>query len=541
MISKNKKHSKLYSFLSKLGLLNIKQISYKYVPQINIIIFINMMSNKSLDILLRSLSKQTYEKWDVYIIIHKDIFIASSRIEKIQNIISKYDLGKIFIKYGNSTDSVIPPITGDYVLFLNRDCILLPSFLAEHVRMINKKTNAELIYCDEVVKNPRFLAKPTLVKKSAFGIDSIRSKNFIGNSCLVKKVVLAYVRLEEYNEAIIYDIVLRFLEQNKNNIDNIYNIVKPLIYKLNPSIDINMAEIHRNEKQVLISHLQRSMLNARVFDGITANTFRVQYNIKTYHKVSIIIPNKDKIDFLSDCIESIFEKSTYSNFEIIIVENNSKNKETFEYYDSIQKRFATDKLKVITYNDSFNYSKINNYAVSFSQGEFLIFLNNDTKVISPNWIEEMLMLAQRNEVGIVGVKLLYGNDKIQHAGFYCDKHKSGHIYLKKPVSFIYANYVRNLSAVTGACIMIRMELFNKIGKFDEQFEITYNDIDLCMQVRKLGYNVVYTPYAELYHYECQTRGRDSTKKKKKFAKYECALFIQKWDKYLFNEDPFCRT
>ena len=234
-------------------------------------------------------------------------------------------------------------------------------------------------------------------------------------------------------------------------------------------------------------------------------------------------------------------KSTYTNYEILIVENNSKNSKTFKYYDIIQKN---PKIKVIKYTEKgFNYSKINNFAVKQAKGKYIVLLNNDIKVITPDWLEEMLGICQRNEVGIVGAKLLYYDKTIQHAGVVIGMggiagHVNRTISEKEPGYFGRTKIINDFSAVTAACLMTKKELYEKVEGLDEKFAVAFNDVDFCMKIRKLNKLVVYTPYAKLYHYESKTRGYEDTPEKKKRFENEIQLFKEKWGKELKEGDPY---
>ncbi len=294
-------------------------------------------------------------------------------------------------------------------------------------------------------------------------------------------------------------------------------------------------------KRALKNHLDRIGLKGQVRDGLFSGSYKIGYAIDYDYKVSIIIPNKDHKEDLERCINSILAKSTYKNYEIIIAENNSTEEETFKYYENLKNNHYN--IFVLEWKNAFNYSAVNNFAAKHAKGEILLFLNNDTEVINENWLEEMIQYAQRKDVGAVGAKLYYPDDTIQHGGVilgigavadhafrYMNKDSDGY--------FGRLKIVQNLSAVTGACLMMRKEVFSEVKGFDENYPIAYNDIDLCLKVRDKGYLVVWTPYAELYHYEFQTRGLDDNLEKQERVKKEIELFKRKWGKYLEKGDPY---
>ena len=255
--------------------------------------------------------------------------------------------------------------------------------------------------------------------------------------------------------------------------------------------------------------------------------------------ISIVIPTRDQQPVLARCLDSI-ERSTYRNYEILLVENNSKEDATFNYYTKILDGI---RVRLIKWDKPFNYSAINNFAVSRTRGEVVLLLNNDTEIINPDWLERMLEHALRPEVGAVGAKLFFPDDTIQHGGVVLGiGGVAGHAHVHYPrESLGYQNRlmaIQNVSAVTGACLMIRKEVFEEVGGFDEQFAIAFNDVDLCIRLRQLGYWNVWTPHAELYHYEQKTRGRDTTPAKKSLLTHEMHAFMSKWWELLQQGDPF---
>ena len=259
---------------------------------------------------------------------------------------------------------------------------------------------------------------------------------------------------------------------------------------------------------------------------------KVIRKIDVHPLVSIIIPTKDKVEYLGRCINSILNKTTYKNFEIILIDNNSKDKSTLDYYHGVS---SHPKIKLLHYPYEFNYSKINNFGVENSDGEVLLFLNNDTEVISEDWIERMLEHVLRKEVGVVGVKLLFPNGKIQHAGVILGLGGvAGHAYYKEPCNTTkylnMANVIRNYSAVTFACAMMRREVFEEVGGLNESLPFNYNDVDFCLRIKEKGYLIVYTPYSILIHHESVTRVSEVTE-------YEANYMKSRWKRVIDN-DPY---
>ncbi len=271
--------------------------------------------------------------------------------------------------------------------------------------------------------------------------------------------------------------------------------------------------------------------------GIYHTTFRIQGD----PLVSVVIPNKDHVKDLDLCLRSILNQATYRNLEFIIIENNSTHKETFAYYDAIQKEFP--QVRVVVWKREFNYSAINNYGATFAKGQYLLFLNNDTELMEPRIFEEMLGFCQREEVGAVGARLLYQDDTIQHAGVVVGFGGiAGHTFIglhKAENSYFHrAMCAQDYSAVTAACMMTKAELFRQVGGFTEELAVAFNDIDYCMKVRAAGRLVVYAPYALMYHYESKSRGLEDTPEKVARFHREIAIFSRRWPEILAKGDPY---
>lgn len=517
----------------------LKQYALKYRPYFTIILFINKIDNKLLPQVLKSIKSQRYNNWELYIVFdetnQEDLGIRKNTI--IQNFTliksSEYNLK-------DKINQIVSGCNGSFILFLNQYEMLLPNFLYEYAKSINYNHNLKLIYSNQLIKN---ISKIYLHIKPGFGIDTIRSHNFIGCVYVIEKNIFqqGLDLLSEDKANLAYSIILSLIEIIAIEVSSfIINTNKILSCTTNDESNKNFDIWGNNiditmDKASLENHFLRLRIDANVYVNNKLGIFRTSYIIKNTPKISIIIPNKDRVDLLSVCIESIFEKTTYMEFEIIIVENNSISNDTFEYYGRIEKLYPN--LQVINFNGDFNYSTVNNYAVGFATGAYLIFLNNDIKIITPSWIEEMLMLCQRDDVGIVGAKLLYSDDTIQHAGMSAYLNHTYHLNVNCERYYKAVNFVKNVSAVTGACMMIKKDLFIKINMFDQQFVITYNDTDLCFKVRKLGYLVCYTPFSELYHFESETRG------KKMIEQYilEHKLFYAKWSHMILNQvDDYSR-
>ena len=291
-------------------------------------------------------------------------------------------------------------------------------------------------------------------------------------------------------------------------------------------------------QKAIEQHLKRCGVTAEVSKTENLGFYRVKYQQEGSPLVSILIPNKDQKDTLDQCLKSIEARTDYENYEIIIIENNSTEQETFEYY----KQIKNPKIRVIEWKDEFNYSAINNFGVRHAKGEYLLFLNNDIEVINSDWLGEMLSNCQREEVGAVGAKLYYPDNTVQHAGVIVGiGGVAGSVFvgLKRGYTgYMHrASIQQNLSAVTAACMMVKKSVFEEVGGFEEELKVAFNDIDFCLKIREQGHLIVYDPYVELYHYESKTRGAEDTTEKIRRFQSEIEYMRSHWSSILKNGDP----
>lgn len=444
---------------------------------------------------------------------------------------SKYVISNLKDK---NIQDVVQASKSDYLVFMQKDICLAPFALYELVKSIEYRDSI-LIYSDndKLIEGKR--EEPHF--KPGFARDTIVSQNYIGNFIAVKTDFLKIHKdmLNNLNNNYIYDLVLQISEKTRK----IEHIQKVLFHELKHDMDIDTED----EKQIVKKHLKRMGLEYdNVIDGKFKGQYKINYKIKGNPLVSLIVPNKDYIKDLDKLIKSV-EKSTYKNYEIIVVENNSENKDTFDYYENIQKE--NEKVKVVKFDiNYYNFSAIVNFGVENAKGEYVILINNDIEIITENWIEEMLMYAQRPDVGICGTKLYFEDRSIQHAGVTIGtRGLAGHRFREiaekdfKPNDYI--NIVQDLSAVTAACFMVRKQLYIDMLGFDEKLAVAFNDVDFCLKVRTAKYLVVYNPFAEAYHYESKSRGEDTQtpEKQKRFAK-EYELFVKRWAKVIAKGDPY---
>lgn len=435
-------------------------------------------------------------------------------------------------------------ITGDYIMLTEAGDTLEPGALYEVVKYLNQYPDTQMLYSDsdkwdsekETYFDPQF--KPD---DSPY---TLQSGNYIGNSIWIKKELAEKaggIHLK-YGRAAVYDLILRCRELAGGMAH-----ISQLLYHQNCQMERNLTQ--RQElvreweegKQVLRDYYARKQIPAQVTWADYPLRYRVKWQVQGNPKVSVIIPNQDHIEDLDQCLRSIAKKTTYSNYEVLVVENNSKRSETFLYYKRMQERYP--KVRLLKWGKEFNYSAINNFAVKQSEGEYLIFLNNDTEILTEDWMEEMLSVCQQPDVGVVGAKLYYPDGTIQHAGVILGLGNiAGHLFVKEPGDISgymgRACTMQNLSAVTAACMMASRECFEKVSGFDETLRVALNDVDFCMKVQRLGSQVVYNPEAELYHYESKSRGLEDTPEKLKRYNREVAYFRSRWGDVLEKGDPY---
>ncbi len=421
-----------------------------------------------------------------------------------------------------------------WVTLLASSDTLEPDAFYSCVKLMEQKPDMDLCYTDEdqISDDGKVYCEP--VFKSDFNIDLLRAVNYIGRMLLIRANVAANIGPWDaaYLSGAYYDYVLRAVETAK-----CVGHVPRVLYHTR---EMGRQDCSGGEK-VLNAHYKRMGIPAFAEPTQTPGIYHTVYQWEETPLVSINIPNKDHIEDLNTCVQSILANCTYSNYEIVIIENNSEEDRTFAYYEKLKAQ--DERIRVVVWKDIFNYSKITNFGVAHSKGEYILLLNNDTEVITPNFIEEMLGYCMREDVGICGARLFYFDDTIQHAGVIvglggiCGEGFQG--FPKENGG--YQNRIfcpQDYSAVTAACLMTKKSVFEEAGGMDAQFQIAYNDIDYCLKVRKTGKLVVYNPFAMLHHYEYKSRGTENTAEK--LARYhrEVDLFTTRWADLIRSGDPY---
>ena len=531
-----------------------KQRSTKFDKMVKISILVPLYNTPLtfLDEMITSVINQTYQNWELCLADGSDDAHDSvgARCQEYREKDKRIVYKKLAANGGISanTNECYTMASGEYIGLFDHDDVLHPSALYEYVKVINEE-GADYLYCDETTfKGDSINNMITLHFKPDFAPDNLRANNYICHFSVFSRRLLEGTELfrSGFDGSQDHDMILRLTSSARKVVH-----VPKLLYYWRPHKASTASDISAKPyaiaaaKGAVADHLTRcgfknfEIKSTRAFDTI----FEIKYEILSEDKISILIPNKDHLEDLRRCIHSIQERSTYGNFEIIIIENNSTDKAVFDYYDTLKEQ---KNITVVTYTGAFNYAKINNFGAGFATGKYLLLLNNDTQVISMNWLEAMLMYAQRPDVGAVGAKLYYGDRTIQHAGVVIGlgAHRTaGHIHYK----INYDNlgymgrlcYAQNVSAVTGACLMVRKSLYDALGGLDEAFAVALNDVDFCLRIRDKGYLNVFTPFAELYHFESASRGSDAADEQKA-ARYEeeSALFRERWKELLAKGDPY---
>lgn len=524
-----------------------RQKHFSYEPKISIVVPLYKTPEKYLDEMIASIKAQTYANWELCL--SDGSGENSPIIEKLR----KYEAEdqRIRVVYtkkqmhiSENTNEALKIATGDLIAFGDHDDLLAPNAFYECVRLFNEDLKADAVYTDEdkVSMDLKEYFQPHF--KPDFNLDMLRSENYICHLFVVKRELFEKVGFlnPEFDGAQDFDFVLRCAEQTTE-----IRHIPMILYHWRAHKD-STAENPESKRyafeagaKVVQAHYERIGFDAEVLMGPVNGIYRTKYHLQENPLVSIIIPNKDHIEDLDKCIRAIEEKATYKNIEYIVIENNSEKKETFEYYEKL--KHENSKVKVVVWEREFNYSAINNFGVKFAAGEYLLFLNNDTEIINPDCIEELLGYCMREDVGIVGARLYYDDDTIQHAGVIIGLGGvAGHAFpgavKEDPGYFGRIIAAQDYSAVTAACMMTKRSVFDEVKGFEEELAVAFNDVDFCLKVREAGYLVVYNPYAELHHYESKSRGMEDTEEKVQRFQGEIDTFQERWREVLLKGDPY---
>ena len=522
---------------------------FEYQPKISIVVPLYKTPEKYLHQLVESIKAQTYPNWELCL---SDGSGADSPLRKTLDALEKSDerirviRNETPLRIAENTNAGMEAATGDFIAFADHDDVLTPHALYQCVKAVNENREIRLLYSDEdkMSMDGHKFFQPHF--KPDYNPDLLCTVNYICHLFVVRRDVVDQVGLfrPEFDGAQDYDFIFRCVEAVKP--EEIYHITKILYHwrchedstAENPESKTYAFEAG---KRAIEAHYKRTGIHAEVFQGEFLGLYRTKFIRDHDPLISIIIPNKDHTDDLKRCMDSIDSKSTYQNYEYIIVENNSTEEKTFRFYKDLEENHP--KARVVYWDREFNYSAINNYGASFAKGEYLLLLNNDTEIINDDCLEELLGYCMRGDVGAVGARMYYEDDTIQHAGVVIGFGGiAGHCFVLQPRGTTgYCHRIicaQDYSAVTAACMMVKKSAFDQVGGLTEELAVAFNDIDFCMKLRAAGYLIVYNPYAELYHYESKSRGLEDTPEKVARFNKEIATFEKRWPDIMRDGDPY---
>ena len=520
-----------------------RDTEFEYEPLISILVPVYNTPEEFLKQMIQSVRKQTYGKWELCI---ANANPANETVAEILRISSTKD-ERIKVKdvpenegIAQNTNAALASAMGDYIGLLDHDDLLTPDALYEVVKMINENDRPQVLYSDEdkITMDLSEHFQPHM--KPDYNKDLLRSNNYITHFFVAERMLVEEVGGEdgEYNGAQDYDLILKCTERAKG-IAHIPRILYHWRVHKASTADNPASKMYAFDagKRAIEDHLKRCGEIGKVSHEKDLGFYRVKYQVQGSPLISIIIPNKDQVESLDKCLRSI-EKSSYKNYEIIIVENNSTEDETFAYY----KKIESDKIRIVYWSDEFNYSAINNFGVKHARGDYLLLLNNDVEVIATDWLEELTANCQRKDVGIVGARLYYPDDTIQHAGIVIGiGGVAGALFVGMPRMFTgylhKAAIQQDLSAVTAACMMVKRSVYEELGGLEEELKVAFNDVDFCLRAREKGYLVVYDPNVELYHFESKSRGTEDSKEKIRRFQNEIEYMRSHWLELLKKGDP----
>lgn len=518
-------------------------------PKISVIAPLYNTPPKYLKQMVNSVRRQSYQNWQLVLVNasdenHPQVGAAAGAFAKKDSRIRLVTLKENLGISGN-TNAGIAQSSGEVLTFLDHDDALQPNAFYEAAQAV--LNGADLVYSDEAVLDENLEKLWEFHFKADYAPDTLRGCNYITHFCAFTRALIETAgggEKEEFDGAQDYDLILRLTEKAKK----IVHLPKVLYFWRRHS-GSTASGIGQKPKAALAgqaalaAHLRRAGLAGQAqAQQNHPGAYRVQYEIEDGPLVSVIIPSYDHTDDLEKCLSSLYKRAGWPHMEVIVAENNSKKPETWEYYKKAQKQYPN--LSVVEYKGRFNYSDINNFAEKHAQGQHLLLLNNDVEILSDGFVKEMLSYSRRADVGAVGAMLYYPDDTVQHAGLIVGlggtagvSHK-GHKRGDGGDMFRLCT-TQNVSAVTGAALMVKRSLYNKAGGLDEKnFAVAFNDVDFCLTLQKMGYWNVFTPFAFAYHHESKSRGYDLEGENKTRFDAESARFKAKWADILEKGDPF---
>lgn len=556
-----------------------RETQFKYCPCFGIVIPLYRTKPEYLRDLLDGFKAQTYTKLKLFMVDASPVENGKTMLTDQMQAEAKKDprivyriLGQNDGIAGNTNQAIQlamqdPDVT--HIALCDHDDFVEPDALYQYAKVLNCDRNIRIIYSDEDVVKYKDDPEAYYVMKPDFNPYLLESCNYINHFFICEKELLEDIKNDDgsyegsdYDGAQDYDICLRLTEmalkldkklqkQETQKIrdalytsSTIYHIPRVLYHWR--AAENSTAQDPNNKlyafdagRRALEAHFKRCKVDIAAIEHTDVwGTYRTKYDLKRMPLVSVIIPNKDHALDLKQAVESI-ENGSYQNLEFIIIENNSTEPETFTYYEELKQN---ENVKIINFKGEYNYSAINNYGVQNASGDILLLLNNDVEMIDSDSVKEMVAILEREQVGAVGAQLLFPDNKLQHAGVIIGFGSSaGHVFYRMRPEFSYgnrANCVENYSAVTAACLMVKKSTYEKVGGFDENFAVTFNDVDFCLKIRALGDLIVYTPHAKFYHYESKSRGIDKSDAKRLRMEQEAERLRNKWPAIYRHGDPY---
>lgn len=516
-------------------------------PTISIVMPVYDPPAKYLKQAIESVRAQLYPNWELCI---ANDCSPNPQIKKLLNAYAAKDKRiKIELRQKNGhisacSNTALQLATGAYILFMDHDDLLTENCLSEVITHINQHPEQDIIYSDEdKIDENGMHTMPHF--KTQWAPHSLMSRNYFGHVVVMKKELVTRINgfREGFEGSQDYDLILRATEASQK----IGHIPKVLYHwRIHEESAAQSEEVKPYAYIAAKKALEEAMVRRNTPGAVQylsgLRGYRIRYAVQHTGKVSIIIPTKDQVKLLQNTIDSILEQTNYPDYEIIILNNNSSSKEFFTLMEDYCNKYP-EKIQCVAANFPFNFAKLMNIGVGLSKGEYLLFLNNDVEIIHADWMMQMVSFAQQQHTGTVGVKLLYPDDSIQHAGVIVGLGGvAGHAFVNLHKNdagyFNYVQSVNNFSALTAACLMCRKATYLEVGGMDEDFEVEYNDVDLCLKFIKAGYYNVYLPDVELYHYESATRGHPH-QSKESWERHirEIALFKSKWQD-MIDDDPY---
>lgn len=532
-----------------------ESMEFDYRPLVSIILPVYNTNPEYLAVCLESVLAQSYVNWQLCII---DDASTSKATRDHLSLYAKRD-PRIKLKRSDhnghisvASNEAIKIADGEFIALLDHDDMLWPNALYEVVKLLQKHKDADFIYSDEDKIESNGVVHFAPFFKPDWSPHFLECINYITHFSVIRTELVRSVG--GFDNSLVgaqdWDLFFRVSEKT----DKIYHIPTILYsWRAHPSSTAHSLAIKdyalKSQEEAIKRHFVRTNQSVKhIKSGLAMGSWYPHFNVKSKPLVSIVIPTKDKVDYLKRCVTTVLERTTYYNYEIIIVDTGSKELTTKEYYRYLKESLGSRKLRIVYWkHQPFNYSDACNFGASKAKGEYLVMLNNDTEIITEDWLEDMLGYAQQPEVAAVGAKLLYPSKQIQHAGVVVGigskEPVAGHIGIFTDYKIndfftrIYADSVRDTTAVTAACLMVSAKKFHEVGGFDPIYRVTFNDVDLCLKFRKAGYQNIYLPYVELFHHESISIGKVNQDRDMTELNDSAQLIRKKW-KEAINYDPY---